>query len=88
MYKKYRLYLQTTRGSYVMAASDTVNDLVLQTLEWLQTTGPGRSVYDDMVQSVVLYSLDADTGAYVFSRKVPATSRDDIIKKVRELGGR
>jgi hypothetical protein len=88
MYKKYRLYLQTSAGSYVMAASDTVNDLVDQVREWLDRTSSGRGVYDDTVQAVVLYELDPDTGAYVFSKKLPASSRREIINKTRELGGR
>lgn len=88
MYAKYRLYLQTTRGGYVMAASNTVNALVNMVISWLENTSAGRSVYDDMVQRVLLYELDEKTGAYVQSKAIPANSRRDIIRKVRELGGR
>lgn len=88
MYAKYRLYLQTTRGGYVMAASNTVNDLVAQVHQWLDGTGAGRSVYDDMVLKIMLYQLDKASGAYVFDEQLPVVDRQDIIKKVRALGGR
>ncbi len=71
-----------------MAASNTVNDLAGQVLAWLEETSAGRSVYDDMVQSVILYELDPETGNYKFSRELPATSRRDIIRQARALGAR
>lgn len=70
-----------------MAASNTVNDLVAQVIQWLEQS-IGRSVYDDQVQAVELYVLDEKTGNYVFSKRLPANSRKDIVRKVRELGGR
>lgn len=87
MYAKYRLYLQAQSGSYVMAASNTVNDLVAQVTYWL-TRSTGQSVYDDQVRNVILYVLDKKTGAYVFDKRLPVTSRKDVITKVRLLGGR
>lgn len=88
MYKKYRVYVQTRRGGYAVAASNTVNDLVGLALEWLENTSAGRSVYDDMVQAVIIYKLDEKTGAYIFSEQLPASSRKDILTKLRLLGGR
>lgn len=71
-----------------MAASNTVNDLVAQVHQWLDGTGAGRSVYDDMVLKIMLYQLDKASGAYVFDEQLPVVDRQDIIKKVRALGGR
>lgn len=71
-----------------MAASNTVNDLVDQVRDWLERSSAGQGIYDDQVLSVILYELDPKTGAYVFSQKLPATSRREIINKTRELGGR
>lgn len=88
MYAKYRLYLQTKNGGYAMAASNTVNDLVDQVRDWLERSSAGQGVYDDLILAVILYELDPDTGAYVFSKKLPVSSRRDIINKTRELGGR
>lgn len=88
MYAKYRLFLITARASYFMAASNTVNDLVRLVKQWLETTAEGRSVYDDQAQAVDLYELDPKRGDYVRSARLPVTSREDIITKVRELGGR
>lgn len=70
-----------------MAASHTVNDLVAQVVQWL-TESVGQYVYDDQVRQVILYTLDEASGAYKFSKQLPARSRRDIITKVRELGGR
>lgn len=98
MYPKYRIILQTTRGGYVMGASNTVNDLVAIVEDWLLNTSAGRSVTDirdkrgnleySDVQSVMLYTLDPETGAYKFSEQLPAIDRPDVIRKTRQLGGR
>ena len=88
MYAKYRLYLQTTRGGYFMARSNTVNDLVALSEQWLEGTGSGRSIYDDIARELWLYELDEKTGSYVRSERLPVNSRKDIIRKVRQLGGR
>lgn len=98
MYQKYRIYLQTTRGGYAMGASDSVNDLVAIVTDWLENTSAGRSVTDlydkdgrleySDVKAVILYQLDPDTGAYVFSKQLPAIDRADVIRKTRALGGR
>lgn len=96
--QKYRIYIQTTRGGFAMGASDTVNDLVAIVIDWLENTSAGRSVTDIFdkfgnleysdVKSVVLYELDPKTGAYIFSKQLPATDRKDVIRKTRQLGGR
>lgn len=88
MYAKYRLFLQTTRRGYFMAASNTVNDLVGKVIQWLEGTSAGRSVYDDMVREVSLYELNEKTGAYERSERLPVVDRDDVVRKVRALGGR
>ena len=88
MYNKYRLIVQTRRGGYSVASVNSVNDLVGVVRDWLDNTPAGRSVYDDQVHAVILYQLDPETGAYVMDRRRPATSRKDIIKQTRLLGGR
>ena len=98
MYAKYRLYVLTTHGSFAVAASNTVNDLVDLVRAWLSNTADGRSVvdlFDDYgrleysdAQGVALYELDPKNGAYVFSKQLPATDRADIIRKTHALGGR
>lgn len=103
MYKKYRIYLQTTRGGYSMGAADSVNGLAAIVTDWLENTSAGRSVSDyydrdpltkelvrtgSDVQKVMLYELDQDTGAYKFSKEAAATHRGDIIRAVRSLGAR
>lgn len=88
MYAKYRIILQTTRGGYAMAASNTVNGLAALVEDWLSNTSAGRAVYDDMVQNVVLTELDQDTGAYKISKTVPVTNLADVIRKARQLGAR
>lgn len=70
-----------------MAASNTVNNLVSMVEQWLEQS-IGQSVYDDQVQAVVLYQLDEATGNYKLDKSLPANSRQDIIRKVRTLGGR
>lgn len=81
-----------------MASSNTVNDLVAKAEYWLERTGAGRSIIDIFdkqgrleysdVQAVVLYTLDPDTGAYIFSKQLPAVDRKDVVRKVHALGGR
>lgn len=87
MYAKYRLYLIASNGSYVMGASNTVNDLVDQSRYWL-TRSIGARLGDDQVRQVVLYVLDKKTGSYLFDSRLPVTDRKDILTKVRLLGGR
>lgn len=98
MYPKYRIILQTTRGGYVMGASNSVNDLVAIVEDWLLNTSAGRSVTDirnkrgeleySDVRAVMLYTLDPKTGGYVYSEQLPAIDRPDVIRKTRALGGR
>lgn len=88
MYAKYRILLQTTRGSYYVAASNSVNGLANLVLDWFNNSSAGRSVYDDMVKTVSLMKLNPDTGAYEHDASLPVTDRKDVLAKVRLLGAR
>ena len=88
MMNKYRVYIQTSRGSYTIAAGDSVNGLAALARSWFLDTSPGRSVYDDMITRVILYEFDPKTGAYKFGEQAAATSRRDVLKKLRAMGGR
>lgn len=89
---KYRVYVETTRGNHYAGGSDTVNGLAGIVSEWLERSSVGRSIYDDQVRIVHIYELRKrdkyGNGEYVRSNKLPATSRKDIITKVRALGAR
>ena len=88
MYSKYRVFIATTRGSYYAAAGNSVNGLVQVVERWLDDTSIVRSIYDDTVLRVVLMQLDEERGYYKIEKQLPATSRQDIIAKLRALGGR
>lgn len=88
MYAKYRIYLQTSRGGYYVAAANSVNGLANLMLDWFNSTSVGRSVYDDMVRGVVLMKLDPKTGAYQREAALPATTRKNALGQVRLLGAR
>jgi hypothetical protein len=88
MYAKYRIFLETTRGGYYVAASNSVNGLSDMVKKWFNDSPIGRSVYDDMVQYVVLMQLDKDTGQYVREKKLPAGDRRAAIAQVRAMGAR
>lgn len=85
MYAKYRLYLQTTRGQYVMGASNRADTLPNTAKKWLEDTANGRSLDDDQLKTVILYQLDEDNGSYTFSERRPVTSRAGVVEAVKEL---
>ena len=81
-----------------MAAADSVNGLAGEVREWLEGTSAGRGVWEEYdkagrvissdVREVMLYQYNQDSGAYELSERVPVTSRADVIRAVRDLGGR
>lgn len=87
-YKKYRIYLTGPTGSYFVATSDTVNNLVDLTKYWLERTSAGSYLPDEAKGQVVLQQVDETTGAYRFQEALPYKNRKDIITQVRKLGGR
>lgn len=87
MYAAYRVFINTTQGNFFAAASNSVNglgDLVRSFFE----SPSGAAIYDDQVRGVTIMNLDRKTGAYVRSGQATATSRQDAINKIYELGGR
>ena len=51
--------------------------------------GPtGGAIYDDQIRGVTIMNLDRGTGSYVRSGQATVTSRQDVINKLYELGGR
>ena len=87
MYAAYRVFINTTQGNYFAAASNSVNGLADLVRAYFDTT-TGRAIYDDQIRGVTIMNLDRDTGSYVRSGQATATSRQDVINKLYELGGR
>ncbi len=85
---QFQLVLRATDGDHVMAASETVNDLVDQAKYWLNAGDAGNAITDAMVQSVVLQEVDPATGSFVDSQEIPVDSRDGILGAARKLGAR
>lgn len=85
---QFQLVLRATDGDHVMAASETVNDLVDQAKYWLNASDAGAAITDAMVKSVVLQEVDPATGAFVDSQELPVESRGDILSTARDLGAR
>ena len=85
---QFQLLLRATDGDHIMAASDTVNDLVEQAKFWLNAGDAGNALTDAMVRSIILQELDPATGAYVDSTELPVESKADVIKQARAIGAR
>ena len=47
MYKKYRVFVKTSRGSWFAAASDVLNGLAPLVSQWLEGTSAGRGIYEE-----------------------------------------
>ena len=88
IYKKYRIYVSTAGAGYVVAASNTVNNLVALTKYWLENTSAGMSLADDITGTVTIHHLDPDTGAYKRGAGKSFKDKDDILAKLREMGAR
>ncbi len=87
-YKQFQVNLTTVTGDYIIAASDTVNDLVDQAKYWLGSTSTGMQLTDGQVRSITLQELDPATGAYVNGESLPVEDKKDILAQVRLLGAR
>ena len=70
-YKKYRIFLNTPGGNFIVAASNTVNDLVDLTRAWLTTTTAGQYLPENVTGYPIRQMLHELTGAYMGSGKVP-----------------
>ena len=87
MYAAYRIFINTTQGNYFAAASNSVNGLTNLVKNYLESP-TGRAIYDDQVRGVTILNLDRATGGYIRSGQASATSRQDILNKLYELGAR
>lgn len=87
-YKEYRIFLQTATGSYIIATSNTVNDLVLLSKMWLERTSAGMYLPPEAKGMLILQKLDPVTGAYQGQEQIEFERKDDIIGQLRKLGGR
>ena len=87
-YKRYRVYINSPTGQYIVATSNTVNDLVDLTRMWLTQTSPGLYMPDKVSGYLVVQRLDEETGAYRGGEQMPFESKDEIITILRKLGGR
>lgn len=85
---QFQLVLRASDGDHVMAASETVNDLVDQAKYWLNASDAGAAITDAMVQSVVLQEVDPATGNFVDSQELPVDNRGDILGAARKIGAR
>ena len=85
---QFQLMLRTTKGDFIMGASDTVNDLVDQARYWLNATDTGAQLNDGEVRSVLLQELDPKTGAYVDSKELPVQTKQQVIQQARTIGAR
>lgn len=87
MYLAYRVFIITTQGSHYAAGSNSVNGLVDKVREYFRTP-TGQAIYDDQVRGVVIMNLDRETGNYIRGGRATATSRQDALNKLYELGAR
>ena len=85
---QFQLLLRSTAGDNVIAASNTVNDLVDQARFWINASDTGAQMLDSAVRSIILQELDPTTGAYVDSTELPVESKQDIITQARNIGAR
>jgi hypothetical protein len=87
MYAKYRLFLDTQRGGYFLGAVNSVNDLLEMARRWLEGS-IGSRVYDDEVATLIIMKLDDRTGSYILDNRISVSSRDGILRKLHDMGGR
>lgn len=87
-YKKYRIFLQTPTQSAVVAASNTVNDLVNLTKWWFENTTDGQYMPYEFDGFIILQQLDEVTGSYKGQEQLPVKGKEDVITQLRILGGR
>lgn len=85
---QFQIDLETRKGNFVIAASDTVNDLVDHAKAWLGATSEGGALLDNDVISITLMEVDPATGEYMGGESIPVESKQDIITQLRNLGGR
>lgn len=85
---QFQLDLETTQGNYVIATSDTVNDLADKAKYFMNAGNVGPQIMDGQVRQLTLQELDPATGDYVDSTSLPVEDRKDIITQARKLGAR
>lgn len=85
---QFQLMLKASTGSYLLGASDTVNDLVDQAKYWIQASSTGAQLVDGQLRSIILQELDPKTGAYVDSEELPVNDKADVVRQARALGAR
>lgn len=85
---QFQIDLRTRTGSFVIAASDTVNDLVDRAKAWMGTTDQAGKINDSEVREVALMEVSPETGEYVDMEVLPVEDKKDVITQVRKLGAR
>lgn len=82
---KYRVYLKTKQGVYLVATGTSVNGLLKQIGDWLDTKG--KYLIDDDIIDIELQQLDSN-GNFVDSERLPVERRSKILATAEELGAR
>jgi hypothetical protein len=85
---QFQLVLLTDADQFVIAASDTVNDMVEQAKIWLQSSTAGQQLVDSQVRSIILQEVDPATGDYVDGEEIPVADKADVVTQARNLGAR
>lgn len=85
---QFQIDLRTRQGSFIIAASDTVNDLVDRAKAWMGTTDQSGALTDNDVQEVALMEVNPETGDFTDMEVLPVEDKKDVITKVRQLGAR
>jgi len=87
-YKKYRVYVSSRTGNYIVAASNTVNNLVSLVKYWMQNTSAGLYLPEESSGTVTVHVLDENTGAYRAGKGLSYKDKADIITQLRKMGAR
>lgn len=82
MPNKYRLILQTTQRYFVLGGASQINLLPEVLAQWFANSIPGRGVYDDQVQAILLYAYDPMSNSYQLKARAAADSRQTAINEI------
>lgn len=82
---KYRVFLKTKQGNFLMVSTPTVNGLIKKITDWLKTSG--KRIMDEEVVDVEMMTLD-DNGNVVQSERLPVEKVSEITSKAVLLGAR
>lgn len=85
---QFQITLGTTQGDFVIAASDTVNDLYDQAKNWMNISDEAARITDGQIRSCTLQEVDPNTGNYVDSKSYPCSDKKEVLAKVHLMGAR